>query len=447
MRKAASYLVLLLTCAACSDAADDDKVAGDYPSGAATNARGAGGDADSEEGSADEAVSVAPSMTPATPLPPSATSAAGPGGGVGGLGSASGATIVGGSVAGTAAGGGAAFGGGGAGVAAPGTLGPSATPLAPTPPVVSMPTFPSTMPTPQGGQLTAGAWDDNVNYTRFTEFRTTVALQRPNGLGLMPFTTAEFDASHEKFSKPRAAHQQLDVALVIDTTGSMGDEIAYLQREFTELSSAIESAYPMAMQRWALIVYKDVGDSYVTREFDFRTDLNALRTDLAAQFAGGGGDFPEAPDAAFEKLNAFQWREGAEVARLAFWVADAPHHDNKAMAMATALRATLAKDIHVYPVASSGIDEFTELAMRTSAQITGGRYLFLTNDSGIGGAHKEPSIPCYFVTRLDHAILRMVKIEMSGMHSEPEMAQILRTGGNPQDGACKLASGTEVEIF
>jgi hypothetical protein len=100
----------------------------------------------------------------------------------------------------------------------------------------------------------------------------------------------------------------------------------------------------------------------------------------------------------------------------------------------------------VYPVASSGIDEFTELTMRTSAQLTGGRYLFLTNDSGIGGNHKEPSIPCYFVTRLDHAILRMVKIEMSGAYSEPTSEQIIRTGGNPQDGACQLESG-ELQVF
>ena len=50
--------------------------------------------------------------------------------------------------------------------------------------------------------------------------------------------------------------------------------------------------------------------------------------------------------------------------------------------------------------------------MRSAAQLTGGRYLFLTDDSGVGGEHKEPNIPCYFVTRLDHAILRMVDIEM-----------------------------------
>jgi hypothetical protein len=98
-------------------------------------------------------------------------------------------------------------------------------------------------------------------------------------------------------------------------------------------------------------------------------------------------------------------------------------------------------------VASSGVNEMTELTMREAAQLTGGRYLFLTDDSGIGGEHKEPSIPCYFVTHLDQAILRMVDIELSGMYREPTASEIVRTGGDPQDGACMLDSGQSVAVF
>lgn len=72
--------------------------------------------------------------------------------------------------------------------------------------------------------------------------------------------------------------------------------------------------------------------------------------------------------------------------------------------------------------------------MRATAQLTGGRYLFLTDDSGVGGSHLEPSIPCYFVTRLNDAMLRMVDIEMSGEYREPDPATILRTGGDPRAG-------------
>jgi hypothetical protein len=146
-------------------------------------------------------------------------------------------------------------------------------------------------------------------------------------------------------------------------------------------------------------------------------------------------------------MTQLDWRAGNDNARIAFWLADAPHHADRAAAMKTAIVAAQTQGIHIYPVASSGIDDFTELTMRAAAQLTGGRYLFLTNDSGVGNSHKEPSIPCYFVTKLDDAILRMVDIEMTGVYREPAPEQILRTGGDPEDGACELASGQSVFVF
>jgi hypothetical protein len=299
--------------------------------------------------------------------------------------------------------------------------------------------------TVQSGTLTAGAWDDNRNFERFSQYRSDL-LQ--NGLeGTMPTSDSEHAAAHEESSAALAAHQKLDIALVVDTTGSMGDEIAYLQAEFLSISQAIEDAYPDAEQRWALVVYKDQGDDYVVRSVDFTADASSFRSKLGQQSAGGGGDMPEAPDAALAEMTGLAWRSGDDVARLAFWVADAPHHAEKAADMADAVRATHDLGVHIYPVASSGINELTELTMRSSAQLTGGRYLFLTDDSGVGGEHKEPTIPCYFVTRLDHAIERMVGIEMSGEYAEPATDDIIRTGGDPEDGACTLEGGDTVAIF
>jgi hypothetical protein len=190
-----------------------------------------------------------------------------------------------------------------------------------------------------------------------------------------------------------------------------------------------------------------VTDSYVVRWFDFRSDTGEFRSKLAAQSAGGGGDFPEAADQALDAATRLGWRSDPGVAKLMFWVADAPHHAGTEGRLATALKAAQARNIHVYPVASSGIDELTELTMRSSAQLTGGRYVFLTDDSGVGGAHKEASVPCYFVTKLDRAILRMVDVEMTGTYREPDAADVLRTGGDPQSGLCTLESGEQVTIY
>ncbi len=295
------------------------------------------------------------------------------------------------------------------------------------------------------GILTAGAWDDNRNFDRFLGYRSGLAAaQLP---GILPITEAELKSAHQVWGTAPAPKHTLDISLIIDTTGSMGDEIAYLQQEFIALSNTIAERHPGAQQRWSLVLYKDVVDTYVSRWFDFRTDPEDFRAHLAAQSAGGGGDFPESPERGFEAAQQLSWRSDPDTAKLAFWVADAPHHDAKAAEMADSLRAMKQLGVHVYPVAASGVDDLTELSMREAAALTGGRYLFLTNDSGVGGDHKEPVIPCYFVTKLDSAISRMVDIELDGQYREPEASEILRNGGDPKDGACTLNSGETVLVF
>ncbi len=299
--------------------------------------------------------------------------------------------------------------------------------------------------TGQAGTLTAGVWDDNRNFDHFVRFRDATA--QTLGSDALTFTREEVDAAKAAFAGPRAARQKLDLALVVDTTGSMGDELRYLQTELIAISRTMQEKYPAAEQRWALVFYRDQGDEYVTRVFDFQTDVEQVRTQLAAQSAAGGGDFPEAPDAAFAALDQLAWRSDAAVARVAFWVADAPHHAQRVAALQASIRDARKRDVHVYPVASSGVDELTELSMRSAAQLTGGRYLFLTDDSGVGNAHKEPTIPCYFVTRLDRAILRMVDAELTGTVTAPTAAEIIRSSGNVQDGVCTIAGGQQVSAF
>jgi len=293
--------------------------------------------------------------------------------------------------------------------------------------------------------LTAGAWDDSRNFDRFLRYRAGLATQQVPGL--LPIPDADYASARDAAQAPLKPHDRLDISFVIDTTGSMGDELRYLQTEFLAISQTISERYPNAEPRWSLVLYRDIGDEYVVRSFDFDGDAQAFQMRLAAQRAGGGGDTPEAPERGLGEMVSFGWRKEPSVAKIAFWVADAPHHAQNAQALGSTILQSRVTGIHIYPVASSGVDEFTELTMRTAAQLTGGRYLFLTNDSGVGNSHKEPSIPCYFVTRLDNAMLRMIDIELSGVYHEPAPSEIIRTGGNPQNGACALASGEPAIVF
>jgi len=112
------------------------------------------------------------------------------------------------------------------------------------------------------------------------------------------------------------------------------------------------------------------------------------------------------------------------------------------------VRALRDQNVHLYPIAASGADDLTEYEMRSAAVMTGGRYVFLTDDSGVGGGHAEPHIPCYAVTRLDRAIVRVLETEVSGAPIPVAREDVLRTTGNPRpDGTCKLASGELVAAF
>jgi hypothetical protein len=294
------------------------------------------------------------------------------------------------------------------------------------------------------GVLTAGVWDDNLNFDWFLEYRDGV-LAEP--WAVPELTLEEHEEAYSRFGAVRAPNATLDVALVIDTTGSMSDEISYLQAELRDIAGRISTAYPMSSQRWALILYRDEGDEYVVRTFAFTEDMARFQADLAAQSASGGGDYPEAPHEALSIMNQLDWRSDAATARLAFWVADAPHHAQFTETMGRQIRHASEADVHIYPVASSGVDEMTEATMRSAAQITGGRYVFLTDDSGVGGAHLEPKLPCYFVTRLNAALLRVIDIEMTGVYREPAPEEIIRTGGDPTDGRCTLESGQVLQVF
>jgi hypothetical protein len=299
---------------------------------------------------------------------------------------------------------------------------------------------------PQSGQLTAGVWDDNRNFdfwkpyaNRFTE---------NNGRDFAMFSASELEAARAQASVEQGARNELDVQLVLDTTGSMGDELSYLQSEFDSIATQVRTRFPNVTPRWSLVVYKDHGDAYVAKGFDFTTDTSKFRSSLRAQSAGGGGDTPEAVVEGLSTGLSQQWRGGANVAKIAFWVADAPAHPGEGQKLANVIRDAKKKGVHIYPIASSDADDAAEYQMRSAAQMTAGRYVFLTNDSGIGNSHAEPHIPCYNVSRLDHAIVRMIQVEMSGKFAAPESNQVVRSVGRPNaEGKCQLASGMLVASY
>ena len=204
---------------------------------------------------------------------------------------------------------------------------------------------------------------------------------------------------------PLAAKQEeLQVMFIVDTTGSMGDELAYLQKDFNAIAGDVGSDGV----RYSVNFYRDEGDDYVTRCNPFTADVGEVQSLISAEYADGGGDTPEAVAEILTEtmVGDAGWSDSA--AKLAFLIFDAPPHYGREQELAAAVRAAAAKGIRVVPVVASNAERETELFGRALAICTGGTYVFLTDDSGVGDEHLEPIVGDCEVELLHDVIVRII---------------------------------------
>ncbi len=204
----------------------------------------------------------------------------------------------------------------------------------------------------------------------------------------------------------------LDLMLMVDTTGSMGDELKYLQKELEDVIKRVSEADVSLSINVSVNFYRDETDEYVVRDYEFTDDIEKALKQLGKQETDGGGDYPEAVHTALDNaVNEHQWRDDA--VKLCFMILDAPpHSESEIKGINSQLQAYVqtaaTKGIRIIPVASSGVDTETEFLMRSYALMTGGTYVFLTNHSGVGGEHLEPTIGQYAVESLNELMIRVI---------------------------------------
>ena len=205
---------------------------------------------------------------------------------------------------------------------------------------------------------------------------------------------------------------KLDLLFMIDTTGSMGDELSYLQAELRDVIRKVAEAGQVFAINLSVNFYRDTGDEYVVRSFEFTSDIDKAISQLSEQSPNGGGDYAEAVHLALDDIvNNHQWRDGA--VKLCFMVLDAPPHTDREIKgiddrMQTTVMTMAERGIRFIPLASSGVDTETEFLLRSWAVMTGGTYTFLTNHSGIGNSHLEPTIGEYEVEKLNDLLVRVI---------------------------------------
>lgn len=212
---------------------------------------------------------------------------------------------------------------------------------------------------------------------------------------------------------PCGPSDNVDVAFVVDATGSMQDELDFLTAEMNDIIFRSKRISDKLNFRFANVFYRDLGsdEEYATRTMDFSRVLSASVNFISDQKADGGGDVPEAVDLALDSaINHLSWSTEAR-ARVLFLILDAGPHITPEVQqkMQSLTKQAAAKGIRIVPITASGTGKATEYLMRTLALGTNGTYTFLTNHSGVGSDHMEPTTDHYDVESLNDLLVRVLK--------------------------------------
>lgn len=232
----------------------------------------------------------------------------------------------------------------------------------------------------------------------------------------------------------------VDVAFVLDTTGSMSEEIREVKETLRRVTDTLEARGVRV--RIGLVEYKDKGDDFVTKTYPMTSDVAAFSRTIAHIQASGGGDMPENVNEGLEvALRDLQWSERSS-ARLAFLIADAPPQlgYQDADPYARSARRAAERGIQIFTVATSGMDALGQAVFRQVAQLTGGTNMFVLRGgagpqstgagdaaSSCGGTHDN-----FASGNLDQLITRKIANEIAALQADP-----MRIAGLGQDEKAK----------
>jgi hypothetical protein len=218
---------------------------------------------------------------------------------------------------------------------------------------------------------------------------------------------------------------RLDVLFLLDATGSMGDEIAQLQENILAISAQIDDLPGELDVRYGLVTYRDRGDEYVTRTYDFVSDVNDFQNELSQVRAAGGGDNPESLNEALHvAVHDVSWRDDEEAIKLMFLVADAPPHLDypNDYDYGQGMVAAAWRGIKIHPIASSNTPQNAEYIFRQIASYTMGHFVFLTYENGTSGeaGTQRDDLQAgqdgnYGVAQLDDLVLRLITDEIAAL--------------------------------
>ncbi len=223
----------------------------------------------------------------------------------------------------------------------------------------------------------------------------------------------------------------LDIVFLMDTTKSMQDEIDTLRDTIYSVYMHIKNIPSKNIAvRFGMVLYRDKGDEYLTKEFDLTPDMDKFQEFLFSVEAKGGGDYPEAMLDGFSKsLTSMQWNKDA--VKFVFLITDASAHMRDFSDLENLYTQARKQAIKVYSIGASGLDLTGEIQLRVLSQMTKGKFVFLTygerGESSGKGTEEDPGKVShhtganYMARNLDDIVVDNIRMEIYNQLPEKEL--------------------------
>jgi len=118
--------------------------------------------------------------------------------------------------------------------------------------------------------------------------------------------------------------KNLDLAFLIDCTGSMGSWIKSAKKNMLTIVSKITKK-AKAEVRFGVVAYRDHKDAWLTKSFPLTSSVKKIKNDISSLSAAGGGDWPEAIGDGLVACNNLLWKK-ENTTKIVVLIADAPPH-------------------------------------------------------------------------------------------------------------------------
>ncbi|MCD4825772.1 MAG: VWA domain-containing protein [Phycisphaerae bacterium] len=203
-------------------------------------------------------------------------------------------------------------------------------------------------------------------------------------LGIM-ISAATVQEARSSQEVPPKDQQVVEVAFVLDTTGSMSGLINAAKQKIWSIANQVVTGKPKPKVRIGLVAFRDKGDKYVTKVFDLTDNIDQVYTDLMKFKADGGGDTPEnVNQALYDAVNKLKWSKDKKTLRIIYLVGDSPpHNEYKDVPTYDKIaKSAIERRIYVNTILCGGNTEtrkvWKEIALRSE-----GVFLAIAQDGGV----------------------------------------------------------------